>query len=182
VAGFTLVELLFVVGLGTVLATAAVAQVTAGLARSQARLAARYLAAEMAAVRMRAVGSAASVALRFGTAATGYDIAQYQDGNRNGVRTREMVDGTDRLVRAPERLSDRFPGVSIALVAEAGVGGDPVKFGASRILTFTPGGTASPGSVYVRGRDGSQYVVRVTGATARTRVERLTGTAAWGMP
>ncbi len=156
-----------------VMSTAAVAQVLSGLSRAQARMAARYLAAEMASARSRAVLSAAAVAIRFGDSASGYEMALFMDGNRNGLRAREITDGIDQLVRAGERLSDRFPGVSVALVPEAGLTGDAVKLGGSRFLTFTPAGTATPGSVYVRGRDGSQYAVRITGATGRTRVERL---------
>lgn len=163
------------------LATAAVAQVLSGLARSQASMAARYLAAEMAAARSRAVMGAAAIGIRFGDSGTGYEMALYADGNRNGLRTRDIADGTDRLLRQGERLSDRFPGVTVALVPDAGLAGDPVKLGGSRLLTFTPAGTATPGSVYIRGRDGSQFVVRITGATGRTRVERLlVRRATWG--
>jgi hypothetical protein len=42
----------------------------------------------------------------------------------------------------------------------------------SALLSFTPTGTASSRTLYVRGRDGSQYAVRVLGATGRTRVLR----------
>ena len=40
------------------------------------------------------------------------------------------------------------------------------------LMSFTPLGTASSGTLYLRGRDGSQYAVRVLGATGRTRVLR----------
>ena len=39
-------------------------------------------------------------------------------------------------------------------------------------MSFTPLGTASSGTLYLRGRDGSEYAVRVLGATGRTRVLR----------
>ena len=48
------------------------------------------------------------------------------------------------------------------------------------ILSFSPNGTATSGSVYVVGRDQTQWAVRVLGVTARARVlryERATG--AW---
>jgi glutamate synthase domain-containing protein 3 len=51
-------------------------------------------------------------------------------------------------------------------------GSDPVKLGASNLLSFTPLGTSTSGSVFVRGRDGSQFAVRVLGATGRARVLR----------
>ena len=39
-------------------------------------------------------------------------------------------------------------------------------------MSFTPIGTATSRTLYLRGRDGSQYSVRVLGATGRTRVLR----------
>jgi hypothetical protein len=39
-------------------------------------------------------------------------------------------------------------------------------------MSFTPSGTATSGTIYIRGRDGSQFAVRVLGATGRTRVLR----------
>jgi hypothetical protein len=55
-----------------------------------------------------------------------------------------------------------------------------VQLGAGDILSFTAAGTATSGTVFVRGRDGSQLAVRVLGATGRTRVLRYdTHLAAW---
>jgi hypothetical protein len=42
----------------------------------------------------------------------------------------------------------------------------------SQLFSFTPTGTATSGSVYVNGRDGSRFAVRVLGVTARARVLR----------
>ena len=49
-------------------------------------------------------------------------------------------------------------------------GTDPIRLGSGNILTFTPLGTASTGSLYVRGRRNSQYVIRIIGETGKTRV------------
>ena len=49
-------------------------------------------------------------------------------------------------------------------------GVDPVKLGAANILTFTPAGTSSSGSLYILGRKGTQYVIRIFGASGKTRV------------
>jgi hypothetical protein len=38
------------------------------------------------------------------------------------------------------------------------------------MVTFTPTGTATSGSLYIRGRRDAQYVVRVYGETGKTRV------------
>ena len=47
-----------------------------------------------------------------------------------------------------------------------------MRIGRSRILTFTPIGTATSGTLYLRGRGSIQFAVRVLGATGRTRVLR----------
>ena len=53
-------------------------------------------------------------------------------------------------------------------------------FDTSVLMSFSPLGTASSRTLYLRGADGSQYAVRVLGATGRTRVLRLVvSTGAW---
>ena len=68
----------------------------------------------------------------------------------------------------------------VAIALSEGTPGDPVRIGSSSLMSFTPLGTATPGTIYLRGRDGSQYAVRVLGATGRTRVLRdAPGTREW---
>jgi hypothetical protein len=40
------------------------------------------------------------------------------------------------------------------------------------LLSFSPLGTATPGTIYVRSHDGLQLAVKITGATGRTRLLR----------
>ena len=55
---------------------------------------------------------------------------------------------------------------------------DPVRFGRGDILTFSPLGTASSGTLYLRAsRSGEQYAVRVLGVTGRVRVLRFESAA-----
>ena len=139
--------------------------------RSRGLAAARYLAARMALARAQAVGRATTVALRFQNVESGIAVSTIQDGNRNGVRTRDIDLQIDRAIEGAVLLSDLFPGVDIGLTP--GVADDgAVQLGGTSILSFTPHGTATSGSVYVRGRDGTQWVVRVLGVTARSRVLR----------
>ena len=59
-------------------------------------------------------------------------------------------------------------------------GADPVQLGVADTLTFSPLGTATSGTIYLRSREGRQYAVRVLGATGRTRVlEFRPETASW---
>ncbi len=161
-AGFTLVELLFALGLFLVVAGMAVPQVLAGLDRSRTRAAARYLAARIALARSQAVARSTTVGLRFSGEADAVSFASYVDGNHNGVRARDIAAGTDWPLDPPVGLPDLFPGVTIS----------SSSIGSSGILSFTAVGTATSGTLYIRGRDGTQYAVRVLGATGRTRVLR----------
>lgn len=102
----------------------------------------------------------------------------FVDRNRNGVRTTDISAGIDVPVETTVRLGELYQGVAIAVAGAAG--SDPVRLGASNLLSFTPFGTSTSGSVFVRGRDGSQFAIRVLGATGRTRVQRyVPRTQAW---
>lgn len=168
--GYTLIEILFVAALITTLSAIAVPQSLAAIDRARAAAGARYLAARMAMARSHAVMRSANVALRFTEDRAGITFRMFVDGNRNGVRARDIAAHVDQPLDAPARLSDLFPGVAIAVSGEAG--SDPLRIGSSNILSFAPLGTATSGSVYVRGRDGSQFAIRILGATGRVRVQR----------
>ena len=159
---------MFAAGAIAVLAGVAVPQLTATIERSRAVGAARYLAGRLALARAQAVARSANVALSL-TAANGtFIVATYVDGNGDGVRTRDISDGVDPIVVSPARLSDLFPHVILFL-------NDPATtstFDTSALMSFSPLGTASSRTLYLRGADGSQYAVRVLGATGRTRVLR----------
>ena len=153
---------MFATGLFLVVMGIAVPQVLAGLDRTRTQAAARFLAARMALARTAAVTRSTTVALRFSGEAPAISLATIVDGNRNGVRSADIASGVDRPIHEPFALEHLFPGVVIELA----------QFGASGIVSFTPVGTATSGTVYVRGRDGTRFAVRVLGATGRTRVLR----------
>ena len=168
--GYTLIEALFTMVLIAVLSALAIPSALASVDRARATAAARYLASRMAMARSHAVMRAATVALRFDEGAAGMTFQMFVDGNRNGVRTRDITSRVDRPLDAPARLSDLFPGVAIA--ASSDLGSDPLRIGSSNLLSFTPLGTARSGSVYVRGADGTQFAIRILGVTGRVRVQK----------
>jgi Tfp pilus assembly protein FimT len=173
---------LCVAGLIVILSGIAVPTVLGSIDRSRGYAAARYLGTRLNLARTQAVARSASVALRFEEDARGISFTVYQDGNRNGVRTRDIQRGVDPMIDPPARLFELFPGVEIAVTPEAG-GGDGVQVGSSNLLSFSPMGTATSGTVYVKGSDGTQWAVRVLGATGRTRVLRFdTRTGQWVNP
>ena len=124
----------------------------------------------MAMARSYAVTRSAHVALRFTGNGDDVMFQMFLDDNHNGVRTLDIASQVDRALGVPTRLSELFPGVVIGISTELGT--DPVRIGSTNLLSFTPLGTATPGTVYVRGRDGLQLAVRVTGPTGRTRLLR----------
>jgi prepilin-type N-terminal cleavage/methylation domain-containing protein len=170
-AGFSLPEVLLVISIVSLLLVATIPILLSSADRSRGLAAVRYLGARMSLARAQAVSRSANVALRFEQDARGIRFAVFADGNGNGVRTAEILAGIDPVLDAPVYLSDLFTGVAIALGPAAG-GSDPLQIGSTNLLSFTPAGTATSGTVYVRSRDGTQWAVRVLGATARTRVLR----------
>jgi len=138
----------------------------------------RYLSTRLQRARLDSVVRSTDVGLQFVGAGGGYTVGIYRDGNGNGIRSRDIQRGVDPLIGALERLPDLFAGVDFGAlpglppVDPGGTppGTDPIRLGSSNILTFTPLGTASTGSLYVRGRRNIQYVVRIVGETGKTRV------------
>jgi type II secretory pathway pseudopilin PulG len=182
IAGYSLVELMFVMGLGVMLTAAAVPQYLAGLDDLRASAAAHHVLARLQRARMEAVMRSAMVGVQFIRAPGGaYSYAVYLDGNRNGVLTRDIQRGLDPLITAAERLPDQFPGVEFGVSSglppiEAGgvaPGSDPIRLGVGNIASFSALGSATSGTIYIRGRRDAQYAVRVFGETGKTRVMKF---------
>jgi Tfp pilus assembly protein FimT len=169
--GHTILEILFAAGLVAVIAGISIPQVAIGIERGRTRAAARYLAAQLGAARARAVSRSAFVALRFQTNGTGVALSVFVDGNGNGVRVRDIESNTDTPLQAPVRLDDLFPGVVVGVPSDSGDAA--VALGGTELLSFSPSGTATSGTIHVLGRDGTRFAVRVLGVTGRVRVQRL---------
>src|SRR4029077_20855903 len=115
----------------------------------------------------------------------------YADANRNGLRTAEIRSGVDPPLGPADRLDELFPGVTLGFVAGARLidgtavapGDDPVRLGTTNTVVFSPLGTATSGTVYLRGRGEWQYAVVVLGATGRSRVLQYSvRTRTWSAP
>lgn len=176
--GFSLLELVFVAGLGVTLSAVAVPQYLTAIDDFRAAGATRYISARLQRARMEAVMRSADVALQITQSASGYSYAAYVDGNHNGVLTRDIQRGIDWRLGAPERLPDEFTGVDFGAVpglpaVDSGStppGSDPIRLGAGSVASFSAGGTSSSGTLYIRGRRDAQYAVRIFGVTGKTRM------------
>ncbi len=176
VSGFSLIEVLFTVALVAIAIGAAVPMVGSALDEIRTAGAARYLAARVTGAHIEALKRSATVGLRFEPGSPGDAFRVYLDGNGNGLRTSDIQRAIDPPLTSPERLADTFAGVRLELIpgvpdADGATDGrvDGVRVGASRILSCSPDGTATSGTVYLRGTH-AQYAVRVLGVTGRTRV------------
>ena len=188
-AGFTLIEASVVLLLLGVSAALALPSMRTGLDGLRGAAAARHLAALAQSTRVRAVTQSVHVGLRFEREGAGYRYALYADGNGNGLRARDVRNGVDARLTDFERIGDRFPGVAIGIAGRVPdvsgrgtlpAGSDPIRFGSSDGLTFSPLGTATSGTLYLHHGSGRQFAVRVLGATGRVRIlEFHGGTASW---
>lgn len=182
--GYSLAEILLVLALlGMLLAFAAPAFGDA-LARARAQAAAREMASEMARLRGAAIAEHRRVALRFVRGAGGLAFGTYADGDGDGVGAADIAAGVDPPLGPVRDLKSRFEGADFGLLDQAipGIppsgaplapGSDPVRFGVSDIVTFTPQGTATSGTLYISdGRD-TVFAVVLYGRTGRIRTWRF---------
>ena len=172
--GYTLLEILFTIAIGGTLVGIAVPLTTSAADDIRTAAAARFMATTIGSARIDAVKRSASVGLRFEDAGGDVLVSVHADGNGNGVRTVDIRSGLDRTIRAAERLGDRFPGTRFGLLPgitdlDGGSSTEGVRVGSARILSLSPAGGATSGTLYLHGRR-SQYAVRVLGATGRVRV------------
>jgi type II secretory pathway pseudopilin PulG len=179
--------LLFVLAIIATLAGIGIPLATSALDEMRVAMAARYVAGRIIGARLDALQRSAALGLRFESGGPDYTFATCVDGNGNGVRSAEIASGIDQQLTPPELLGQRFTDVHFGLAAgmpdldggrQAGET-DGVRIGSSRILTLGPDGTATSGTLYIRGKRG-QYAIRILGATARMRIfQYRTGAGEW---
>lgn len=184
--GYTLIEQLFVLAIIVVLIGTALPITADALDALRTQDAARYLAGRIIQDRMNAIARSTIVGLRFEAGDRDYTYRVYLDGNWNGIRATEIKSGIDRALGPAEHIGDNFGGVTFGLMpglpdadGVKNTGSDGVRIGSARILTTSPDGTATAGTLYLRGKN-AQYAVRVLGPTGRVRVmQYLKGERKW---
>ncbi|MCG6921850.1 MAG: GspH/FimT family pseudopilin [Acidobacteria bacterium] len=180
--GFSLTEMLVVTAVIVVMAAVGFPNFRAFTAEAHLLGAARTFKGEFRRARSMAVRSGVYTAIRFERRLEGEMYAVYADGNSNGIRSSDILAGRDRLVAGPFPLTGGAPGVRVGIIpgtptpppGRGELTGDPIRFGRSDILSFSPLGTATPGTFYLAG-DGVQAAVRVTGGSARVRLMTCRG-------
>ena len=172
-SGHSLVEALVAITVLCLVAAMAAPSVLAARDDERARSAADYVASLFHLARIQALKRHVNVALRFEPDGDGFRYAMFADGNHNGVRSADIDEGVDPRIRETERVDQQCPGVAFAIDTLArpveGDNSSPIQLGRSRMVSFSPLGTSSSGTVYLLGRGRRQFAVRILGPTGRIR-------------
>jgi len=173
--GYSLIELLICLAVLGALSAISLPAMSNALDRSRLRGAAFHLSSRVALVRMRAVQRHAYVALRFKTIGSTIRYQTFADGDGDGVKSADITSRRDVPLDQPEGIEDLFSGVSFGFLAGCPLidgslpSGSPIKIGSSGLLSYSAGGSATSGTLYLRGR-GAAYALVILGATGRTRL------------
>lgn len=183
--GTTLPELLAALALLALGLAVAVPSLASLRNAGRAGAGARHMASLFHDLRWQAVSLGRYRGLFFDEDARGWRWRVVEDGNGNGLRTAEVRDGTDPVLSGPHRLSDRVEHVRLGFPGEGPFPrippkrgslsdlSDPVKFGRSNLVSFSPIGGSSSGTLYVTDGVDGLYGVVLFGPSTRTRVWRF---------
>jgi type II secretory pathway pseudopilin PulG len=103
----------------------------------------------------------------------------YRDGDGDGVRMADLLAGVDPKVEGPYAIGREIgpvdfglPGPIASIPPSSGQldPADPVQLGATDILSLSPLGTATSGTLYLQGMEGRVIGAVVYGPTARVRL------------
>jgi type II secretory pathway pseudopilin PulG len=184
--GTSLVELLAALTVISIVTSLAVPATAGVIDRAEVRHAAAFVAAALRSAREDAIRSHRTTALVFDATGGRWTFRVCVDDNGNGVRRADLSSGDDHCGDVPIDLGMRFPHVEVVVdnalkgPDDSPPSADPVRFGASDMASFSPAGSATPGTLFLRSAAGEQYAVRVGNMTGRTRVLRFDeGTGQW---
>jgi type II secretory pathway pseudopilin PulG len=173
-----MVELVAVMAVVALLASVTTPLSATAIDRGRVRAAAAFVASRFRLARIEAVTRVSNVGVVFDLVNGRWQIRACRDGTGNGLRRADIASGADPCFDGPHEFTAMFPGVDIAvdplLIGPAGEppNPDPVRFGTPDIASFSPTGSCSSGSVFLRSAKGQQFAVRISGANGRLRVFR----------
>jgi type II secretory pathway pseudopilin PulG len=176
--GRTLLEMVFVLALILILSSILMPGLRAYSQEVQLMGAAQSFRGQFREAYSVAIKQNVQTAIRFESGPDGPTYSIYVDGNHNGVLSADIASGRDRRIAGPRPLDAGLAGVRVginpnvpAIPPDSGTldPTDPIRFGRSNMLSFSPLGTATPGTFYLAG-DAAQAAVRVTPESARVRI------------
>jgi hypothetical protein len=176
--GHTLVEVLVVVAILMLTAVVSLPHVRAYALEAELVGAGQVFKGEFRRARSVAIARSMQTALRFENEGEAIYLSTYVDGNFNGVLAADIRRGVDTRISGPVRLTTGSAQVRVginegvrAIPPETGFldTRDPIRFGAGNMLSFSPLGTATPGTFYLASPR-RQAAVRVTAGNSRVRL------------
>jgi Tfp pilus assembly protein FimT len=179
VRGVALIDAVCAIAVCLIMGAIAVPVIGGTLDRERVMVGARYLAGQVQRARLEALRRGASVAVRVDIVSERATTRLFADGNGNGVLQRDIDRGVDVALTGVDWLGDHAQDVSLRINQEVpdidgngslAAGSDPLRIGNSALLTFSPLGSSTSGSLYVSATTGPQFAIRVYGATGRVRV------------
>lgn len=171
--GYTLTEMLMVVAILLIIVGTAVPSLSRFIVEYRLRAATTYLRSLMRQVRAHAVTQRNYIGLVFDEVEGEPELAIYVDRNGNGIRRADIRHGRDVLLREAWRLTDLYPGVRYGALPEGAAQPFPgLRIGRARILSFSPLGQSTSGTIFLSNDNGSIYAVVLFGVTGRVRVVR----------
>jgi len=180
-SGRGLLDLIVAVSLAIAMAAAAIPKAQSMVHESRLRGAAFYLRGLMRQVRANAAAKACYMGVVFDEVDGDPVFSIHADGNANGIRRADVDRGVDPMLRQPYRLSDTFPGVRYGSLPAGAK--DPflrgLQIGRSHIVSFSPLGASTTGTLYLSNDYGLVYAVVIFGSTGRVRVARYRGGGKW---
>jgi type II secretory pathway pseudopilin PulG len=182
--GFSALEALVAVALLGIALSISVPALSALRENGRTAAGARVLATELNRMRWESVARKRGTGLFFERGSRGWGWRVVEDGNGNGLRTAEVRRGVDPTVSGPHHLQDHVEGVRLGFPP----GGpfpripprtgnivdtdDPVQFGRSEIVAFSPLGRSSSGTLYVTDGRRGLFAIVLFGPATRARVWR----------
>ena len=177
--GAALIDIVVATSLIVVMAAIAVPVLGGTIERERTVVGAQYLAGQLLRARLESLKRARSVAVRLEVLGDRTKLRLFADGNGNGVLQRDIDRGIDRPLTPAGWLDDQARGISLRVNqavtdvssgAALAPGDDPLRIGNTALLTFSPLGSATSGTLYIAAPRGPQIAIRVFGSTGRVRV------------
>jgi len=178
-SGAALIDIIVATSLCALMAAVAVAVIGGTLERERTIIGAQFLAGQLQRARLESLKRARSVAVRIELVGDRTRLRLFADGNGNGVLQHDINHGIDAPLGPPGWLDDHARDISLRInqhitdvsgVKTLEPGDDPLWIGNTSLLTFSPIGSATSGTLYVAAHRGPQMAIRVFGATGRVRV------------
>lgn len=177
--GLALVDVIVAAGLSGVMAAMAVPVIGGTLEREHVIVGTEYIAAQVQRARLESLKRGTAVAVRFEQLDGGTAIQLFADGNGNGVLQKDIDRLIDPALTGVERVDTQARDVAVRInqpIVDVGsgsaiaAGGDPLRIGNTSLVSFSPLGSSTSGTVYVAANRGPQMAIRIYGATGRVRV------------